>query len=55
MRQSSLSFPSFANDCMGFFVSLWLRHEDTLRLGIKNKRVYFVLLSACCIFANRTL
>ena len=25
--------------------------EDTRRLGIKNKPVYFVLLSACCIFA----
>ena len=24
---------------------------DTLRLGIKNKRIYFVLLSACSIFA----
>ena len=26
--------------------------EDTLRLGIKNKPVYFVLLSACCIFVT---
>ena len=24
--------------------------EDTLRLGIKNKMIYFVLHSACCIF-----
>ena len=25
--------------------------EDTLRLGIKNKLIYFVLHSACCIFS----
>ena len=25
--------------------------KDTLRLGIKNKWIYFVLLSVCCIFS----
>ena len=31
--------------------SMILHAEDTLHLGIKNKQVYFVLLSTCTIFA----
>ncbi|RGV53071.1 hypothetical protein, partial [Bacteroides clarus] len=27
--------------------------EDKLRLGIKNKQVYFILLPACIIFAPK--
>ena len=27
--------------------------EDKLRLGIKNKQVYFILLSACIIFVPK--
>ena len=44
MQQSSLSFPSYANDCMVFFVSLWLRQEDTCARCEKTK-VNFVFLA----------
>ena len=38
-------------------INLKLRFEYRLRLGMKNKQVCFVLLSACTIFAtnNQTI
>ena len=32
-----------------------MAEEHKLRLGIKNKQAYFVLLSACTIFAKNKL
>lgn len=51
MRQSSLSFPSFASDCMVFFVSLWLRHEDTCAHCEKYQSKLYIFYSLIRIFA----
>ena len=44
MRQSSLSFPSFASDCMVFFVSLWLTMK-ILALAVKNIQASLIFLA----------